>query len=228
MPHLQPSNLYNRRIDRDNSNVSRCMQFTGNKEFQMLRLHTLQLPKRCVGRDKDWLRSLRFFSVACDASLTCPNGTGPSAQHQSRPIAVFVRPIRGKATHLNLEVIPAHDRYIHLMELKYFPDLNPLPSLQTAAAQHAGNISRPRTCSPKNPNANKATLHTILLGMAVTIYNNYTITPLVELGTLYLWGFFGMGATGGQARGGESMPAGTWLITRQTLTSCSPSAPSFV
>eukprot|EP00983_Pelagomonas_calceolata_P121658 1160821-Pelagomonas_calceolata.AAC.1 len=30
-----------------------------------------------------------------------PNGSGPSAQHQSRPDAVFVRPIPGRATHLN-------------------------------------------------------------------------------------------------------------------------------
>eukprot|EP00983_Pelagomonas_calceolata_P001912 64195-Pelagomonas_calceolata.AAC.1 len=39
------------------------------------------------------------------------NGTGPFARHQSRPNAISVRPIQGRATHLNPRMIPAHDRY---------------------------------------------------------------------------------------------------------------------
>eukprot|EP00983_Pelagomonas_calceolata_P018718 587152-Pelagomonas_calceolata.AAC.1 len=64
-------------------------------------------------------------------------------------------------------MIPANDRDIHLVELKFCPNTNPLPSLRTAADQHAGTISRLRTRSLRNPNRdNKVTLHTILLGVA--------------------------------------------------------------
>eukprot|EP00983_Pelagomonas_calceolata_P029665 929136-Pelagomonas_calceolata.AAC.1 len=60
-------------------------------------------------------------------------------------------------------MIPAHDRDIHLVELKFCPDTNLLPSLRTAADQHAGTISRLCTRSLRNPNRNnKVTLHTIL------------------------------------------------------------------
>eukprot|EP00983_Pelagomonas_calceolata_P104984 1159084-Pelagomonas_calceolata.AAC.9 len=68
-------------------------------------------------------------------------------------VAVFVRPIQGRATHLNPRMIPAHDRDIHLVEPKFCPDTNPLPSLRTAAEQRAG-----------------------------TIYDDYTITPLGSSG----------------------------------------------
>jgi len=72
-------------------------------------------------------------------------------------------------------MILAHDRDIHLVKLKYCPDTSPLPSLQAAAAQHAGTISIINTCSLRNPNRNnKVTLHTIPL--------EHSIAPLVELG----------------------------------------------
>eukprot|EP00983_Pelagomonas_calceolata_P120621 1160723-Pelagomonas_calceolata.AAC.2 len=40
-----------------------------------------------------------------------PNGSGPSARQQIFPDAVFVRPIPGRATHLDPRRIPGHDRY---------------------------------------------------------------------------------------------------------------------
>eukprot|EP00983_Pelagomonas_calceolata_P071090 1151054-Pelagomonas_calceolata.AAC.1 len=88
-------------------------------------------------------KSLRTFLKIFDRSF--PNGTPPSARHQSRPDAVSVRPIRGRATHFDPQMIPAHDIDIHLKELKYCPDTKPLPKLQTNLAQHAGAISRLRT-----------------------------------------------------------------------------------
>eukprot|EP00983_Pelagomonas_calceolata_P016326 515890-Pelagomonas_calceolata.AAC.1 len=66
-----------------------------------------------------------------------PNGSGPSARHQNRPDAVFMRPTPGRATHLNPRMIPAHDRDVHLVGLKFCPDTNPLPNLRTASDQHA-------------------------------------------------------------------------------------------
>eukprot|EP00983_Pelagomonas_calceolata_P036606 1134219-Pelagomonas_calceolata.AAC.1 len=42
------------------------------------------------------------------------NGAGPSARHQSRPDAVYVSSIPGRATHLDPKRIPAQDRDIHL------------------------------------------------------------------------------------------------------------------
>eukprot|EP00983_Pelagomonas_calceolata_P134568 1162073-Pelagomonas_calceolata.AAC.4 len=58
-----------------------------------------------------------------------PNVTGTSAQHQSHPDAICVRPIQGRATHLDLKMIP----YLLKIEISTF--------LQRAAAQHAGSIS---------------------------------------------------------------------------------------
>eukprot|EP00983_Pelagomonas_calceolata_P005812 191713-Pelagomonas_calceolata.AAC.1 len=43
----------------------------------------------------------------------------------------------GRATHLSPRMIPAHDRDIHLVEIRFCPDTKPLPSLRTAADQHA-------------------------------------------------------------------------------------------
>eukprot|EP00983_Pelagomonas_calceolata_P053801 1143435-Pelagomonas_calceolata.AAC.1 len=110
------------------------------------------------------------------------NVTGPSAQHQShsRAHAVFVLPIQGRATHLDPNMVPTHEQRYPPCGTQVLP--GPLPSLQTAAAQHAGTIPRLRTRNLRIPNRNnKVTLHTILLG-AGTIYDDYTIAPLVELG----------------------------------------------
>eukprot|EP00983_Pelagomonas_calceolata_P046517 1140225-Pelagomonas_calceolata.AAC.3 len=56
-------------------------------------------------------------------------------------------------------MIPAHNRDIHLVKLKYCPDTNPLPSLQKSADQHASTISRLRTQSLRNPNRNNKGRH---------------------------------------------------------------------
>eukprot|EP00983_Pelagomonas_calceolata_P117613 1160430-Pelagomonas_calceolata.AAC.2 len=72
------------------------------------------------------------------------------------------------------------DRDIHLVELKLCPDTNPPPiTLEIAATQHAHNITRLKTLSSRNPNRNnKVTLDIILIGVAGTNYNDYTIKPL--------------------------------------------------
>eukprot|EP00983_Pelagomonas_calceolata_P131523 1161782-Pelagomonas_calceolata.AAC.22 len=131
-------------------------------------------------------------------------------------------------------------RDIHLVELKFCPDTNPLPSLQTAADQHAGAISRLGTRSLKNLNrSNKVTSHTILLGVAGTIYNDYTITPMVELSltrhnaenlaSQVLLAGASLWASQFRAGGGEPTPAGAWLTaTRLTLISCSPLVNSLI
>eukprot|EP00983_Pelagomonas_calceolata_P084372 1156351-Pelagomonas_calceolata.AAC.8 len=51
--------------------------------------------------------------------------TGSPARHQSRPDALFVRPIPGRQAHLDPSKIPPQDRDIHLVELKLCPDTNP-------------------------------------------------------------------------------------------------------
>jgi hypothetical protein len=112
-----------------------------------------------------------------------PDGTRPLVRHQSRPDAVLVYPIPGRASHSDPKQIPAQDRDIHLIELKYCPDTDPSNSLQKAAEQHADTICRLRTRSLRNPERNnRVTLHIILLGVAGTIYNEYTISPLTRLG----------------------------------------------
>eukprot|EP00983_Pelagomonas_calceolata_P119073 1160566-Pelagomonas_calceolata.AAC.5 len=89
-----------------------------------------------------------------------------TVQQVERPNYLAVVPYQPD-THLDPKRVPAQDRDIHLVELKYCPDTNPLPSLQKAVDQHAGSISRLRTRSLRNPNRNnKVTLHTILLGVA--------------------------------------------------------------
>ena len=102
-----------------------------------------------------------------------PPDTCSPARHQSRPDAILVRPIPGGTINLDSRRIPAKDRDIHLVELKFCPDTNPLNSLQIAANQHAHTICRLQTRSVRNPRGNnKVTLHTILLGVAGTIYND--------------------------------------------------------
>eukprot|EP00983_Pelagomonas_calceolata_P001583 53117-Pelagomonas_calceolata.AAC.1 len=69
-----------------------------------------------------------------------------------------------------------------LLNLKC-PDTNPLPILEAAIAQHANTLTRLKTRSSRNPHRkNKVTLHIILVGVAGTIYNDYTIKPLINSG----------------------------------------------
>mgnify|MGYP006296909187 CR=1 FL=1 len=112
-----------------------------------------------------------------------PNGTASPARHQSRPDALFVRPIPGRQAHLDPTKISPQDRDIHLVEHKFCPDTNPGITLERAQTQHSHIITRLKTRSLRNPNRNnKVTLHIILIGVGGTIYNDYTITPLINLG----------------------------------------------
>eukprot|EP00983_Pelagomonas_calceolata_P087735 1157021-Pelagomonas_calceolata.AAC.8 len=71
----------------------------------------------------------------------------------------------------------------HLVELKFCPDTNPFITFERAATQHSHTRTRLKTHSSRNPNRNnKVTLHIILIGVDGTNYNEYTITPLMNLG----------------------------------------------
>ncbi|KAF5841072.1 hypothetical protein DUNSADRAFT_14471 [Dunaliella salina] len=60
---------------------------------------------------------------------------------------------------------------------------NAFITLERAQTQHSHIINRLKTRSLRNPNRNnKMTLHIILIGVGGTIYNDYTITPLINLG----------------------------------------------
>eukprot|EP00983_Pelagomonas_calceolata_P007998 261018-Pelagomonas_calceolata.AAC.1 len=111
-----------------------------------------------------------------------PTGTGSSARHQSCPDAVFVRSIPGRPSHIDPTKILPQDRDIHLVEFKFCPDTNLFPTLEAASTQHTNTITRFKTRSSRNPNRNnKVTLHIILVGVAGTINNDYTIQPLIDL-----------------------------------------------
>eukprot|EP00983_Pelagomonas_calceolata_P057285 1145007-Pelagomonas_calceolata.AAC.1 len=117
-------------------------------------------------------------------SFLFPYGTCFSARHQSRPDAILVRSIPGRPSHIDPSKIPPQDRDIHLVEFRFYTDTNPFPNLEAAAAsaQHADTIIRLKNSSSRNPNRNnKVTLHTILVGVADPIYNDYTIKPLINL-----------------------------------------------
>eukprot|EP00983_Pelagomonas_calceolata_P000764 27598-Pelagomonas_calceolata.AAC.1 len=63
------------------------------------------------------------------------------------------------------------------------PDTNPFITLERAATQHSRTITRLQTRSSRNPNRNnKVALHIILIGVDGNIYNEYTITHLMNLG----------------------------------------------
>eukprot|EP00983_Pelagomonas_calceolata_P084201 1156315-Pelagomonas_calceolata.AAC.1 len=73
-----------------------------------------------------------------------PNDTGPSARHQSRPNAIFVRsnPLGGRQAHLDPSKIPPQDRDIHLVELKFCPDgRSRSVCLDRQAKLHMGHVN---------------------------------------------------------------------------------------
>ena len=79
--------------------------------------------------------------------------------------------------------IPPKDRDIHLLEFKFCSDINPQQSLEKAHNQHQPLVQRLRTRSLRGISRNnQVTLHVILLGVGGTIYNQYTITPLLNVG----------------------------------------------
>eukprot|EP00983_Pelagomonas_calceolata_P025224 792525-Pelagomonas_calceolata.AAC.1 len=101
-----------------------------------------------------------------------PNATGSPARHQSRPDALFVRPILCRQAHLDPPKIPPQDRDISLVELKFCPDTNPFIIYEWAAVHHSHTITILKTRSSRNPNRNnKVTLHIIFIGVAGAINN---------------------------------------------------------
>jgi len=104
-------------------------------------------------------------------------------RHQSRPDGVLVMPIEKRGRHLDPKQIPPKDRDIHLVEYKSCSDINPQQTLEKAHNQHSTSYQRLRTRSLRGISRNnQVTLHVILLGVGGTIYNQYTITPLLNLG----------------------------------------------
>jgi len=92
-------------------------------------------------------------------------------------------PIEGRGRHLDPKQIPPKDRDIHLVEFKFCSDINPQQTLEKAHNQLQALIQRLRTRSLRGISRNnKVTLHVILLGVGGTIYNQYTITPVLNLG----------------------------------------------
>jgi len=84
---------------------------------------------------------------------------------------------------LDPKQIPTRDRDIHLVEFKFCSDINPQQTLEKAHNQHQPLIQRLQTRSLRGTSQNnKVTLHVILLGVGDTVYNQYTIAPLLNLG----------------------------------------------
>eukprot|EP00983_Pelagomonas_calceolata_P022035 691715-Pelagomonas_calceolata.AAC.1 len=75
------------------------------------------------------------------------------------------------------------DRDIRLIELKFCSDTNPEQTLFTAQNQHKHTIENLRTRTLRGSHRNnRFPLHIILIGVAGTIHNPYTIAPLCNLG----------------------------------------------
>eukprot|EP00983_Pelagomonas_calceolata_P102379 1158799-Pelagomonas_calceolata.AAC.2 len=116
-----------------------------------------------VMRDS-WIRAYKFpENISRDIpNWGFPDGTGSPARHQSRPDALFVRPVPGRQDHLDPSKIPPQDRDIHLVELKFCADTNPFIAFGRAATQHSHTRTRIKTRSSRN---DKVTLHIILIGV---------------------------------------------------------------
>ena len=98
---------------------------------------------------------------------------------------VLVMPIEGRGRHLDPKQIPLKYRDIHLVEFKFCSDINPQQTLEKAHNQHQPLIQRLiQRLQNKEPEASldATKSHFILLGVGGTIYNPYTITPLLNLG----------------------------------------------
>ena len=92
--------------------------------------------------------------------------------------------IEGRGRHLDPKQIPPKDRNIYLVEFKFCSDISPQQTLEKAHNQHQPLIQRLRTRSLQGTTQNnQVTLHVkLLLGVGGTIYNQYTITPSLNLG----------------------------------------------
>ena len=101
-----------------------------------------------------------------------------------RPDGVLIMPIEGRGKYLEPKQIPPRDRDIHLVGYNICSDINPHQTLDKAHNQHLPLIQRLQTRSlwGISQNNSKVTLRVILLGVGGTIYNQNTITPLLNLG----------------------------------------------
>eukprot|EP00983_Pelagomonas_calceolata_P131446 1161776-Pelagomonas_calceolata.AAC.14 len=105
-----------------------------------------------------WIRASKSLKTS-DPDWAFPTGTSSPARQQSRPDALFVRPIPDRQAHLDPSKMPPQDRDFHLVELKLCPDTNPFITLERAVTQHSHAITRLKTRSSRNPNRNnKVTL----------------------------------------------------------------------
>jgi hypothetical protein len=123
-----------------------------------------------------------------DIERNIPDWVFPTQQniptrHQSRPDGVSIMPIEGRGRNLDPKQIPTRDKDIHLVEFKCCSDINPQQTLEKAHKQHQPLIQHIQTRGLRGISRNnKVTLHVILLGVGGTIYSQYIITPLLNLG----------------------------------------------
>jgi hypothetical protein len=123
-----------------------------------------------------------------DIERNIPEWVFPTQQnlptrHRSRPDGVLVMPIKGRGRYLDPKQIPPKDRDIHLVGFNFCSDINLQQTLEKAHYQHQPLIQRLRKRSLRGTSQNnQVTLHVIPLGVGGTIYNQYTITPLLNLG----------------------------------------------
>ena len=122
-----------------------------------------------------------------DIKRNIPDWVFPTQQnlpprHQSRPGGVLVMPIEGRGRHLDPKQIPPKDRDIHLVEFKFCPNISPQQTLVKAHNQHQPLSSVYEQGASEASLETTKSLHVTLLGVGGTIYNQYTITPLLNLG----------------------------------------------
>ena len=111
-----------------------------------------------------------------------PSGRNPRTQ-QSRPDGIVVLPMQGRNSTCSPLHMNPRDRDIHLMELEFCSDTKPEEILAVAQDQHKHTIQSLRTRPLRGAHRNnRVSLHTLLIGVAGTIYNTYTIKPLTHLG----------------------------------------------
>eukprot|EP00983_Pelagomonas_calceolata_P067124 1149361-Pelagomonas_calceolata.AAC.2 len=144
-----------------------------------------------------------------------PTSTSSSARHQSCPDSVFVRSIPGRPSHIDPAKIPPQDRDIHRVEFKFCLDTDPFQNSHSRSSHylayhHFNQAQKPQLEKPEHEQQG-------------TIYNNYTIKPLINLGLtrqkakpLASKGLLGVGSLGAwqwRAAEGESGHPGAWWIT---------------
>jgi hypothetical protein len=122
-----------------------------------------------------------------DIERNIPDWVFPTQQnlptrHQSRPDGVLVTPIEGRGRQLDPKQIPTRDKDIHFVEFKICSDINPQQTIEKAHSQHQPLIQRLRTRSLRGIPRNNSHISCYTSWSRGTIYNQYTITSLLNLG----------------------------------------------